>query len=360
MEPDMPATATAEVLDREDTDIVTFVEADATPFILDTNAFDGLVEMVRADMASFTPDLTTKAGRDEIASRAYKIARCKTTIDAAGKALNEDAQAKIKTINAARNHCKAKLESLQVEVRAPLTKWEVAEKARAAEAGEVLDWVRGITENGSPAEATVAHVTSRIEAVSAKDLSEALFRDDLDLAEMLRGKALVRLQADIERIKTAEAEREELARLRAEATQRAAKDEAERLERERAEQDRQRQEAAQRLADEAAARAVRDAEEKHQRELAEAERRHLDDIARAKRESDHEAALAENERRKEVERLAEIDAANERRATNARHRKSVVAKAVKALAEAGIAETVADIAIDAIAEGKIPGVSIQF
>lgn len=48
---------------------------------------DPIIARIEAEVRSHVPDVTTKRGRDAIASLAYKVARSKTTLDEAGKSL---------------------------------------------------------------------------------------------------------------------------------------------------------------------------------------------------------------------------------------------------------------------------------
>gem|GEM_PF-7082836 len=66
------------------------------------NGLDDLLARIRAEAVTLVPDLTTVASRKEIASQAYKVARSKTAIDDAGKALVADLKKQTGDIDAAR------------------------------------------------------------------------------------------------------------------------------------------------------------------------------------------------------------------------------------------------------------------
>ena len=82
--------------------------------------------------------------RKAIASLAYKIAKTKTGIDAAGKLLVDDIKATAKVIDVQRKKSRDFLDALKVEVRSPLTEWEDREKARESALLDRLDALRNV------------------------------------------------------------------------------------------------------------------------------------------------------------------------------------------------------------------------
>jgi len=51
------------------------------------NGLDPYLQQIRAEIDAFVPDVSTKKGRDAIASIAHKVARSKTALDNVGKEL---------------------------------------------------------------------------------------------------------------------------------------------------------------------------------------------------------------------------------------------------------------------------------
>lgn len=97
----------------------------------DTVKIDKAVAKFAKDALSVVPDLTSKKGRDAIASVAFKISKKKTSI--VSKMIDpsiEDAKALVKNVNAGKTYFKNKMDDLRDEVRAPLNEWEAAEKIR--------------------------------------------------------------------------------------------------------------------------------------------------------------------------------------------------------------------------------------
>ncbi|HID7917402.1 TPA: hypothetical protein ACXIEW_002580 [Pseudomonas aeruginosa] len=56
------------------------------------NGLDPFLAKIREEIDGFVPDVTTRKGREAIASIAYKVARSKTALDNVGKELVVDAK----------------------------------------------------------------------------------------------------------------------------------------------------------------------------------------------------------------------------------------------------------------------------
>jgi len=89
-----------------------------------------IIETVKMKVKDFVPDMTTKQGREEIASMAYKVARSKTLIDDLGKEFVSGIKEKAKVVDAARKKSWDELEKLQKDLRQPLTEYEQKEERR--------------------------------------------------------------------------------------------------------------------------------------------------------------------------------------------------------------------------------------
>ncbi len=73
-------------------------------------AIDPILADIRKRIDAFVGDVTTKRGREEIASFAYKLARSKTFIDDAGKTLVAEMKEIPKKIDASRKHVRDTLD----------------------------------------------------------------------------------------------------------------------------------------------------------------------------------------------------------------------------------------------------------
>lgn len=362
------------------TALVAQVNANPGLVLLDKERFNQFYEAIKAETDKLVPDLTTEKGRKEIASMAFKVAKTKTAIDAAGKLLNEEARAKINIVDAARRDIREKLDALKDEVRRPLTEWEAKEEERVTACEALIGRMKAAAI--VPLEDTAQSVADRLAEVKAFALDEGQFQTLLPAALQQQAATVEALTAAHARLVKEEADRAELDRLRAEA--------AERAERERAEAEaKAAAEAAERAQQEAQARAARAAEEEKARIEAaakaaeEAARAQAEAAARAEREASeraHAEALAAEKRRAdeaeaarqaEADRIARETAAREAdekaaaeaaaaRAADIEHRSKIMGTAKQAIMGHGVGEQTARAIVLAIAAGDVPNVSIKF
>lgn len=351
------------------TNIVALVEATPTLVLTDKRKFSEFYEAMREECDAHVPDLTTENGRKEIASLAYKVARTKTAIDDAGKKLNEEARARINAVDEARREIRAQLEALKDEVRAPLTKWEEAEKERKRLAAEQLASIHAAQRVDF--DDTAESVKARIDELTAMAIDPEIHGAALALATSARGAALETLAHAHARIVREEEERAELERLRIEKAERDAKEAAER----EAAEEKARRDAEARLAEER-----RIAAEKAEAEMIDAARRDAEENARreAEREAqeerervqrEHEEALAAERHRAEAaeaaakaerDRIAQEAADQARRERDRAHRGKIMGEAKAAIITCGVDEVTAKAIVLAITAGNVPHVAIQF
>ncbi|HIB5605060.1 TPA: hypothetical protein ACWXAL_004603 [Klebsiella pneumoniae] len=329
-------------------DLVVIEKKNAMAVFTNNDQLDPLIEAIEKEARSLVPDVTTKKGRDAIASMAHKVARSKTYIDNAGKDLVAELKALPKQIDESRRVVRERLDALKDEVRRPLTEWE-AEQARIAE------------------EKAAEEERLRIEA-EQKAALEALRKQvevDHEMA-LLMNDAFDREQAE----KKAEAERlriareEEIKRLAEEKAKREAAEQAQReidaaaarereaiLAKERAERERiEAQQRAEREQREAAERA-----EREKQAAVEAERRKAQEEAdRIRREAEQreQARLAEEKRKADEQARREADV---------KHRKAVGTEIVKALlANTSLTRDQAIEVLTAVKDGRIPHTGISY
>ena len=157
-----------------------------------SGGLDDMLKRIEDEARSHAPDLSTKKGRDAIASLAYKIAKSKTALDEAGKALNEDARAQINAVDAERRKVRDRLDKLKDEIRAPLTAWEAEEAARIERHKANLDRIR----NAAPAENTASAFRVLISTVEGYEIGDKWQEFIVDAAKA-KDETLARLRADI-------------------------------------------------------------------------------------------------------------------------------------------------------------------
>lgn len=122
----------------EVTDLVVIEKQNAMAVFTNNEQLDPIIEKIEKEARSLVPDVSTKKGRDAIASMAHKVARSKTYIDNAGKDLVAELKALPKQIDESRRIVRERLEALKDEVRRPLTEWEAEqERIKAEEAARI-------------------------------------------------------------------------------------------------------------------------------------------------------------------------------------------------------------------------------
>lgn len=342
----MSSTAAETATVSDITDLVVIPPTDALSIFTapvtdgEPHPIDKILARVRAEIDAFKPDLATKTSRQRIASMAFRVARAKTALDAAGKKLADEQKEIPKRIDATRRYITKKLETWQAEVRAPLDTWEAAEKARiethTAQINQIGAWSRDVNQ---PA-AVLRERLDRIKALTITPEACAEFESDYRKAQ---SAAVTTLTAAITVRERYEAEQAELAALRRE------KEERDKLDRE---------------ADERAA--AQAAVEARARELAQNER-----DAALKREADLKAEIeAQKQRAAEAERKAAEAAAKSEpdlpppdlppASSAAPDRAAINRAALEALVSAGIEHDIAKRVVILIATGKVPRVSISY
>ncbi|HBR6427324.1 TPA: hypothetical protein L9106_001669 [Klebsiella pneumoniae] len=318
-------------------DLVVIEKKNAMAVFTNNDQLAPLIEAIEKEARSLVPDVTTKKGRDAIASMAHKVARSKTYIDNAGKDLVAELKALPKQIDESRRVVRERLDALKDEVRRPLTEWEAEqERIKAEEAMNALH-----------AEALVMNENI--------DLQRAVqFEADHEMA-LLMNDAFDREQAE----KKAEAERQRIAR--EEEIKRLAEEKAKREAAEQAQREIDAAAAREReaiLAKERAEREQREAAERAEREkqaAVEAERRKAQEEAdRIRREAEQreQARLAEEKRKADEQARREADV---------KHRKAVGTEIVKALlANTSLTRDQAIEVLTAVKDGRIPHTGISY
>lgn len=331
-----------------------------------------ILNAIREEVKGEVPDLSTKKGRDRIASLAHKVARSKTALDKAGKELADQLNAQLKPINAERKTIRDELDKLKDDIRKPLTDWENAEKERVdahrlAIAG-MVSMANPIDDNGDHLHAyQLQSFLNDLESVDLGDHWEEFAKE----AAETKDKCLAELKCHIEKREAYEAEQAELERLRVEAAEREQKEREERIAREaeakakeeaeaaaKAEQERVMREKAQ--AEERERQAKIAAEQAEQRRIAQEEQAKRDaEAAEKKRLADIEAAKQAEIARQEQERqrIAQEQAARE---ADIEHRKAINNNAVNAMMQVGITRDQAVTLVKMMAKGHVPNVTINY
>jgi hypothetical protein len=268
-------------------------------------------------------DMDDEKSRDACRSLAAKIARSKTTLESAGKKLSDDLRAKIAPINELRKLSEDRLDALKVKVRAPLTKWEAAEKDRIAEINATLETLRLIA--GTIENASVGTCEETLERLKNIPADEDTFHEFAEIGIPLHADAMKAVEAALDAAQVREAEAAELEALRKEKADREA----------------------------AALKVKEDAEAATKAKEVEA--------AAAAREKEIADAAAEAERQRIADQAEVVRKADEARAADVKHRQKVRRKILDAVREiVGLDIDQTTSLIEAIEEGNVPHVTIQY
>lgn len=338
------------------------------PAIYGKSGLDHFYDKVKEQVSTEVPDTTTAKGRARIASLAANVSRSKTAVEKPGREYLKQLKDLPRKIEAELRDFADKMDKLRDETRKPLTDWEEAEKQRIAAIQSKIDWI--VSFKNETAAATSAQVSYMIETLSAEQITET-FQEFEAIAHREKADSLSFLSAELERIKKQEAEAEELARLLAEAEERAKKEREEKIAREAAEQ--ARKEAEEKAANEKAAAERREVELKRaaedaERRKAEAEQAALEAEAarkKAEQEAEARAAKAAKEAEERTRREAEDKARKEaeeiaRREADKKHRARINNSAAQDLISAGFTEGQARQIVILIASGKVSNVKINY
>jgi hypothetical protein len=389
--------------------------------VFNNAGLDPLLEQIKDEVRSFVPDLSTVTGRKAIASLAAKVAKSKTYLDGLGKDLVADQKAAIKTVDAERKRMRDDLDLLKIEARKPLTDWEDAEKTRVEVLNKRLADLEGMSAEVNPetfeeyGSEGLRSILAIVESIAIDDSWQEFKLNAERAKEQVIGSLSLSMatrkkaeddQADLDRLRREQKEREQREheeRIAREAAQKAEQEAAEKAEQERLRVEQERQEsqrkadqertriederkaeqrkagedrqAAQqkldeeRLAREESERRAAEAVEREriakgnaEREAEEAEQRRIDGLKQAEEDAARrEQDAIENERNRRIqEEQAAAEEARKREA-NTQHKGAVNRKAVSELMGfAGLTDIQAKKAITAIAKGQIPSVKISY
>ncbi len=384
-------------------DNTAIAQAFATP-----SGIDVLIQRIKSEASAEVPDLTTKKGRDRIASLAYKVSKTKTLVDDFGKELVAGEKKRLALIDADRKKWRDECDKLRDEIRKPLTDWEQAEADRIQRHKDAIQKLRELSAPAMGTDsAAISGLIAQAETVTLGDHWQEFAAE----AGKAKDETLAILRFNLQRRQQYESEQAELARLRAEAARREQEDADRRAAEREAQRIREAEERARREAEEAAAKARADAEAaaraereaieakaRAEREAAErariaseqaearakaeaeaaklreqdAERRRVESEERAKRDAQEAAERAERDRvaaveaerqRAERQRIAEQEAAAKAQAereANKEHMRRINREALAGIMAVGISEEQGKALIKAIASGAVPHVSISY
>lgn len=373
------------------------ISADNAPAIYVAGGLGQFFDAVKAEVTGEVPDLTTRKGRERIASLAATVSKSKKAVETPGRDYLKRLKEMPKVVEAELREFVTKMDNLRDATRKPLTDWEQAEIART---DKHVDGIQAIKDlaffEESPSAANVAQIIADLELIAINDTWEEFLAE----AAQVKDQTLAKLRGILAERTQYEAEQAELVRLRAEAEAQAQRDRDAEIARVAAEQARiqaeqraqaERDAAARReqeLLDQAAAaqrateQAARDAEAAAERQRlqlelqAEQAERHAaqakaDQLAAEQRaEQERLASIRRQEEAVERARLDEVARANaaadeilrqqQAREADKAHKGAIYKAAKEAFIQHGMTEECARLAVKLVASGLIPSMSIQY
>lgn len=332
------------------------------PAIYVAGGLQQFIDRVREEVAGEVPDLTTKKGRDRIASLAYSIARSKSAVEKPGRDYLRKLKEMPKVVETELREFVTAMDALRDQVRAPLNEYEAAEKERKQAHESKIDWLNNWNDQLEHAPSEI--IQQRMAEVEAVELGESWQEYEAEAARA-KDKALTGLRELLASTGQREAEQAELERLRKEAAEREQAEREATIAREAAEKARQEQA-------EALAKAQAEKELAEQRRIAAEKQAELDRIEAEKRAeqeridaeqraTEQAEAAAQAERDRIAAEQAQADAERKAREADREHQGNINRAAMEAIQQAaGLTDEQARAVIVAIIKGEVPSVTINY
>ncbi|WP_413620746.1 hypothetical protein [Klebsiella quasipneumoniae] len=312
------------------------IKPEQAPTLYRAGGLDAYLEQIR-QAVNEVPDLTTKKGRDRVASLAAQVSRSKTAIEKPGREYLKRLKEAVRPAEAEIKRFVDACDELRDATRKPLTEWEAEqERIKAEEAMNALH-VEALAMNEEFDRQMAARIESDHEM--ALLMNDAFDREQADKAAEAERQRIAH-EEEIKRMAAAAAAREVEQRAQREREEAALREAALKAQAEQAERDRiaaeQKAEADKKAAVEAER---RKAQEEADRIRREAEQREQARLAEEKRKADEQA----------------------RREADVKHRKAVGVEVVKALmANTSLTRDQAIEVLTAVKDGRIPHTGISY
>jgi len=312
------------------------IKPEQAPTLYRAGGLDAYLEQIR-QAVNEVPDLTTKKGRDRVASLAAQVSRSKTAIEKPGREYLKRLKEAVRPAEAEIKRFVDACDELRDATRKPLTEWEAEqERIKAEEAMNALH-AEALAMNEEFDRLLAARIESDHEM--ALLMNDAFDREQADKAAEAERQRIAH-EEEIKRMAAAAAAREVEQRAQREREEAALREAALKAQAEQAERDRiaaeQKAEADKQAAIEAER---RKAQEEADRIRREAEQREQARLAEEKRKADEQA----------------------RREADVKHRKAVGVEVVKALmANTSLTRDQAIEVLTAVKDGRIPHTGISY
>ena len=113
--------------------VIDEITQDRAPAIYGHGSLGKFYDHVKAEVSGEVPDISTKKGRDRIASLAAKVSKSKVAVEKPGREYLKRIKELPKTIEAELREFTRQMDALRDETRYPLTAWEDAEMDNISE-----------------------------------------------------------------------------------------------------------------------------------------------------------------------------------------------------------------------------------
>ncbi|HID6892861.1 TPA: hypothetical protein ACXG81_001101 [Klebsiella pneumoniae] len=312
------------------------IKPEQAPTLYRAGGLDAYLEQIR-QAVNEVPDLTTKKGRDRVASLAAQVSRSKTAIEKPGREYLKRLKEAVRPAEAEIKRFVDACDELRDETRKPLTEWEAEqERIKAEEAMNALH-AEALAMNEEFDRQLAARIESDHEM--ALLMNDAFDREQADKAAEAERQRIAH-EEEIKRLAAAAAAREVEQRAQREREEAAHREAVLKAQAEQAERDRI---------------AVEQKAEADKQAAIEAERRKAQEEAdRIRREAEQreQARLAEEKRKADEQARREADV---------KHRKAVGTEIVKALlANTSLTRDQAIEVLTAVKDGRIPHTGISY
>lgn len=312
------------------------IKPEQAPTLYRAGGLDAYLEQIR-QAVNEVPDLTTKKGRDRVASLAAQVSRSKTAIEKPGREYLKRLKEAVRPAEAEIKRFVDACDELRDATRKPLTEWEAEqERIKAEEAMNALH-VEALAMNEDFDRQLAARIESDHEM--ALLMNDAFDREQADKAAEAERQRIAH-EEEIKRLAAAAAAREVEQRAQREREEAAHREAVLKAQAEQAERDR--------IAAEQKAEADKQAAVEAERRKAQEEA----DRIRQEAEQREQARLAEEKRKADEQARREADV---------KHRKAVGTEIVKALlANTSLTRDQAIEVLAAVKDGRIPHTGISY
>lgn len=340
---------------------------------------DLIIAEIEKETSDFEADISTKKGQAEIKSMAAKVAKCKAPIKALSMELKEESRRLIEGVNSQWNRYEAAMDDLRDKIRKPVDEIEEQEAKILKERQDRLAEIESYKNSNSNhfANLSIQQIDDAILQIEAaiKIVKQLIIFDWEDFsfkAETLGKEVLEQLNQSISSAKIQKEKDFELAKLRAEAAERAKKDREEQIAKDAADKaKRDAEEEKKRIEQERldAEKRAKDAEELAAKQAKESEERRVEAERKAKEDAKKAAEEAVEKERLRVQAEQEAERkAKEKREANKRRRTKIEKESVDSiryfidmvLGADGDAEDIAQTLVLNISKGEIPNIQINY